>query len=64
MSRHTETQLVRCYPSGFRVDSSNFNPLHLWIYGIQYVLDIFILFFIFYLNIFRLAATNYQTLGK
>ena len=36
--RHTETQLVRCYPSGFRVDSSNFNPLHLWTYGIQYVL--------------------------
>ncbi len=35
--RHTETQLVRCYPSGFRVDSTNFNPLHLWIYGIQYV---------------------------
>ncbi|CAF1176350.1 unnamed protein product, partial [Adineta ricciae] len=34
---HTETQLVRCYPSGFRVDSSNFNPLHLWIYGIQLV---------------------------
>ncbi len=34
---HTETQLVRCYPSGFRVDSSNFNPLHLWTYGIQYV---------------------------
>ncbi|UJR13521.1 hypothetical protein I4U23_000535 [Adineta vaga] len=32
---HTETQLIRCYPSGFRVDSSNFNPLHLWIYGIQ-----------------------------
>jgi len=32
---HTETQLVRCYPSGFRVDSSNFNPLHLWTYGIQ-----------------------------
>ncbi|CAM4740330.1 unnamed protein product [Rotaria magnacalcarata] len=35
MIAHTETQLVRCYPSGFRVDSSNFNPLHLWAYGIQ-----------------------------
>ncbi|CAF4645576.1 unnamed protein product, partial [Rotaria sp. Silwood1] len=35
MIAHTETQLVRCYPSGFRVDSSNFNPLHLWTYGIQ-----------------------------
>ncbi|CAF4098033.1 unnamed protein product, partial [Rotaria sordida] len=35
MISHTETQLVRCYPSGFRVDSSNFNPLHLWTYGIQ-----------------------------
>ncbi|CAF4966494.1 unnamed protein product, partial [Rotaria sp. Silwood1] len=35
MIAHTETQLVRCYPSGFRVDSSNLNPLHLWIYGIQ-----------------------------
>ncbi|CAF3718220.1 unnamed protein product [Adineta steineri] len=32
---HTENQLVRCYPSGFRVDSTNFNPLQLWIYGIQ-----------------------------
>ncbi|CAF0723640.1 unnamed protein product, partial [Didymodactylos carnosus] len=35
MITHTESQLIRCYPSGFRVDSSNFNPLSLWACGIQ-----------------------------
>ncbi|CAF4149023.1 unnamed protein product, partial [Didymodactylos carnosus] len=35
MIAHTENQLIRCYPSGFRVDSSNFNPLSLWTCGIQ-----------------------------
>jgi len=32
---HTETQLVRVYPASMRIDSSNFNPLNFWSYGIQ-----------------------------
>lgn len=32
---HSETQLVRVYPASMRIDSSNFNPLNFWSYGIQ-----------------------------
>lgn len=32
---HTETQLVRVYPAGMRIDSSNFNPVQFWAYGVQ-----------------------------
>lgn len=32
---HTETQLVRVYPASMRIDSSNFNPLNFWSYGVQ-----------------------------
>ncbi len=34
---HTETQLVRTYPAGMRIDSSNFNPVIFWSFGIQMV---------------------------
>jgi len=34
---HTETQLIRAYPAGMRIDSSNFNPLIFWAFGIQMV---------------------------
>ncbi|XP_024084473.1 1-phosphatidylinositol 4,5-bisphosphate phosphodiesterase epsilon-1-like isoform X1 [Cimex lectularius] len=34
---HTETQLVRTYPAGMRIDSSNFNPVIFWAFGIQMV---------------------------
>lgn len=34
---HTETQLMRTYPAGLRIDSSNFNPLFFWTFGIQMV---------------------------
>ncbi|KAF6199527.1 hypothetical protein GE061_007553 [Apolygus lucorum] len=34
---HTETQLVRAYPAGMRIDSSNFNPVIFWTFGIQMV---------------------------
>ena len=30
-------QLVRVYPAGMRIDSSNFNPLSVWSCGIQMV---------------------------
>lgn len=32
---HTETQLIRAYPAGMRIDSSNFNPLIFWGFGVQ-----------------------------
>lgn len=32
---HTETQLMRTYPAGMRIDSSNFNPVIFWSFGIQ-----------------------------
>lgn len=32
---HAETQLVRVYPASMRIDSSNFNPLTFWSYGVQ-----------------------------
>ncbi|XP_025829637.1 1-phosphatidylinositol 4,5-bisphosphate phosphodiesterase epsilon-1-like [Agrilus planipennis] len=32
---HTQTQLMRTYPAGMRIDSSNFNPLIFWSFGIQ-----------------------------
>lgn len=34
---HTETQLMRTYPAGLRIDSSNFNPVFFWAFGIQLV---------------------------
>ena len=34
---HTETQLMRTYPAGMRIDSSNFNPVMFWSFGIQMV---------------------------
>lgn len=34
---HAETQLVRTYPAGMRIDSSNFNPVIFWAFGIQMV---------------------------
>ncbi|KAL1122754.1 hypothetical protein AAG570_003081, partial [Ranatra chinensis] len=34
---HTETQLVRTYPAAMRIDSSNFNPVMFWAFGIQMV---------------------------
>ncbi|XP_067003645.2 1-phosphatidylinositol 4,5-bisphosphate phosphodiesterase epsilon-1 isoform X2 [Anabrus simplex] len=34
---HTETQLMRTYPAGMRIDSSNPNPLIFWAFGIQMV---------------------------
>lgn len=34
---HTETQLVRAYPAGMRIDSSNFNPVIFWTFGIHMV---------------------------
>ena len=33
----TERHLVRTYPSGLRTDSSNYNPLPMWNYGVQMV---------------------------
>ena len=33
----TESQLMRSYPSGMRIDSSNFNPLTFWAFGLQMV---------------------------
>ena len=35
MLDHTERQLVRCYPAGMRIDSSNYNPIPMWLGGIQ-----------------------------
>ncbi|KAI0989877.1 hypothetical protein GJ496_006971 [Pomphorhynchus laevis] len=32
---HTEAQLIRTYPSGYRIDSSNYNPINFWCCGIQ-----------------------------
>lgn len=37
MLEHTENQLVRVYPAGMRIDSSNFNPITVWSCGIQMV---------------------------
>ena len=34
---HTEHHLVRCYPAGMRIDSSNYNPITMWLGGIQLV---------------------------
>ena len=31
----TESQLMRSYPAGMRIDSSNFNPLTFWAFGLQ-----------------------------
>lgn len=34
---HAETQLIRTYPAGMRIDSSNFNPVIFWAFGVQMV---------------------------
>jgi phosphatidylinositol phospholipase C, epsilon len=34
---HTETQMIRTYPAGLRIDSSNFNPVFFWSFGTQMV---------------------------
>ncbi|XP_035226303.1 1-phosphatidylinositol 4,5-bisphosphate phosphodiesterase epsilon-1-like isoform X2 [Stegodyphus dumicola] len=34
---HCESQLMRTYPAGMRIDSSNFNPVIFWAFGIQMV---------------------------
>ena len=34
---HFTGQIVRVYPSGMRIDSSNFNPITMWSCGIQMV---------------------------
>lgn len=34
---HTRTQIMRTYPAGLRIDSSNFNPVFFWSFGIQMV---------------------------
>lgn len=31
----TESQLMRSYPAGMRIDSSNFNPITFWAFGLQ-----------------------------
>ena len=41
MLEHTETQLVRVYPAGMRIDSSNFNPIPFWSCGIQMAVSYF-----------------------
>lgn len=35
MLRHTERQLLRVYPAGKRIASSNYNPLSAWSCGVQ-----------------------------
>lgn len=37
MLAHSETQLIRTYPAGMRIDSSNFSPVIFWAFGIQMV---------------------------
>ncbi|KAK9884811.1 hypothetical protein WA026_009037 [Henosepilachna vigintioctopunctata] len=32
---HTQTQLMRTYPAAMRIDSSNFNPVIFWSFGLQ-----------------------------
>ena len=34
---HTESQIMRTYPAGMRIDSSNFNPVIFWAFGLQSV---------------------------
>ncbi|XP_022238999.1 1-phosphatidylinositol 4,5-bisphosphate phosphodiesterase epsilon-1-like [Limulus polyphemus] len=34
---HCEKQLMRTYPAGMRIDSSNFNPVIFWAFGLQMV---------------------------
>ncbi|RWS03101.1 1-phosphatidylinositol-4:5-bisphosphate phosphodiesterase epsilon-1-like protein, partial [Dinothrombium tinctorium] len=34
---YTESQLMRSYPAGMRIDSSNFNPVIFWAFGMQLV---------------------------
>lgn len=40
---HNARQLSRVYPSGFRTDSSNFNPREMWNAGCQ-IGDFFLIF--------------------
>ena len=37
MVRYSRAHLVRVYPAGMRIDSSNFNPLQFWTFGAQMV---------------------------
>jgi phosphatidylinositol phospholipase C epsilon len=37
MLEFTEQHLIRCYPVGMRIDSSNFNPIPVWAVGVQMV---------------------------
>lgn len=37
MIAHTESQIMRIYPAAMRIDSSNFNPVLCWAFGIQSV---------------------------
>ena len=37
---HNKTFLTRVYPSGKRVDSSNYNPVDMWNYGCQMGKDV------------------------
>ena len=37
MLDHTEHHLVRCYPAGMRIDSSNYSPITMWLGGVQMV---------------------------
>lgn len=34
---YSREQIVRTYPGGMRIDSSNFNPVHYWAFGLQMV---------------------------
>ena len=51
---HTEKHLMRTYPAGMRIDSSNFNPVNFWACGIQLAA----------LNYQTEGKLNYQTEGK
>ena len=35
LTKHTANQLIRIYPAGKRVDSSNYNPILPWAAGCQ-----------------------------
>ncbi|CAN8024093.1 unnamed protein product [Ixodes persulcatus] len=37
MRTHCDNQLMRTYPAGMRIDSSNFNPVIFWAFGLQMV---------------------------
>lgn len=37
ITKHNRRFLMRVYPSGFRINSSNFDPLNFWAHGVQMV---------------------------